>query len=105
HIFAMLAFWTIRADATFDLIAAVSFLLGGGIAPVAFLPPFLAGIATYLPFYYMIGFPIEVATGAVAAAPAAWRGIAVTLAWSVAFFAVYRLLWRLGIRRYGAVGA
>ena len=104
HCFAMLAFWTVRADGIFDLTEAVSFLLGGGIAPVALLPHSLGAVVPYLPFYYMIGFPIEVVTGAVHA-EAIWSGVATSLTWSLGLFVAYRLLWRLGIRRYGAVGA
>jgi ABC-2 type transport system permease protein len=32
-------------------------------------------------------------------------GFAVTLGWCVVFLILYRILWRLGIRRYEAVGA
>ncbi len=104
QVFAMLAFWTVRADSIFDLSEALSFLVGGGLAPVAFLPPLLGQISAFLPFYYILGFPIEVATGTVAI-DAVWSGIFKSVAWSVVFFVGYRLLWRAGLRRYGAVGA
>lgn len=104
HCFAMLAFWTVRADAVFDLFEAISFLIGGGVAPVAFLPAVMSGIGQYLPFYYMVGFPIEVATGAIPI-DQVWGGLLAATVWSVALFGIYRLLWRAGLRRYGAVGA
>lgn len=104
HCFAMLAFWTVRADALYDLTETVAFFIGGGIAPVAFLPAAVKGLAQYLPFYYVVGFPIEVGAGSIPWEQV-WRGVAVTLAWAAVFFGLYRLLWRLGIRRYGAVGA
>lgn len=104
HCFAMLAFWTVRADALYDLTETVAFFIGGGIAPVAFLPAAVKELAPYLPFFYMVGFPIEVGTGSIRLEQS-WGGVAITLAWSTVFFGVYRVLWRLGIRRYGAVGA
>jgi ABC-2 type transport system permease protein len=32
------------------------------IAPVAILPEFLQTIANFLPFRYMVGFPVEILT-------------------------------------------
>jgi len=104
QVFAMLSFWTVRSDSLFDLSEALSFLVGGGIAPVAFLPAALAQVSAYLPFYYILGFPIEVITGVVPA-EAVWRGLAASLGWSALLFALYRILWRAGLKRYGAVGA
>ena len=39
------------------------FLLAGQVAPVSLLPGVLQGVAVYLPFRYMIGFPVEILTG------------------------------------------
>jgi len=104
QVFSMFAFWVVRADALFELTEALGYLFGGGLAPLAFLPPLLSQIAMYLPLYYMIGFPIDVAVG-VATVEASLLGIAVSLAWSCALFALYRVLWRAGLKRFGAVGA
>jgi len=104
HCWSMLAFWTVRASAFFEFADALGYLVGGGIAPVALLPPALQWIARFLPHYFIAGFPIEVGIGAIdlAAVPS---GMIVSSAWIAALFVVYRKLWRLGLKRFGAVGA
>lgn len=104
HCWAMVAFWTVRADSFFNLAEAFAFLVGGGIAPLALLPDVLQRLSSGLPFYYMLGFPIEVAIGAVPLNQAG-RGFLIGCLWIAIFFGIYRGLWRLGLKRYGAVGA
>lgn len=104
HCWAMVSFWTVRADALFDLWGAIAFLLGGGIAPIALLPPALQGVAGYLPFVHMIAAPIEAMVGVVPLAQV-WRGTPIALLWIVVLFWVSRSLWRRGLRQYSAVGA
>src|SRR5690606_42974 len=101
---SMLCFWTVRAHAGHDLIDALVHVLGRGVGPVALRPPLLADLAYALPFWYSIGFPIEVGLGHVSG-PAIWRGVFTSLLWSVFLLAVYRALWRQGLKRHSAVGA
>lgn len=73
------------------------------VAPVGLLPGAMQTLARFLPFRYMIGFPVEVLTGRLSAgevafgflAQAGWTALALGLSW---------LTWRAGIRRYAAVG-
>ncbi|HET7559022.1 MAG TPA: ABC-2 family transporter protein [Limnochordia bacterium] len=104
HCWAMLSFWTVRASNISDLFEGVVYLVGGGVAPIAVLPPLLQSVAGLLPFRYMLGFPIEVALGRVAGADA-WWGIGWMAFWTALFFVVYRALWAAGLKRFGAVGA
>lgn len=104
HCWAMLAFWTIRANSFYELFDAVAFLFGGGIAPVALLPGLLQAGSRYLPFYSMVGWPIEVAVSR-AGASTFYGHLWITCLWIAVLFAVYRALWIRGLRRYGAVGA
>ncbi len=39
--FAMIAFWTVRASAFYEFADALGYMVGGGIAPVALIPPAL----------------------------------------------------------------
>lgn len=104
HCWSMLAFWTVRASAFFEFADALGYFIGGGLAPVALLPGFLQTLARFHPNYYVIGFPIEVGIGALDLA-AARATMMASLGWIVALFAVYRLLWRQGLKRFSAVGA
>jgi ABC-2 type transport system permease protein len=100
---ALLAFWATRADALLALQDALVFLLAGQVAPVALLPGLLQDAATWLPFRYMVGFPVELLTGQLS--PAAIRsGFTIQLAWLAVALALSDTLWRRGLHRYAAIG-
>jgi ABC-2 type transport system permease protein len=99
----LLAFWTTRATAIMELHAGVSLFLAGRIAPLALLPPAVAGVAGVFWFPYMLAFPVDLLTGA-ARDGTVWRGFAGQIVWLGLWFAAYRVAWTRGLRRYGAVG-
>jgi len=100
---ALLAFWATRADALLAVQDALVFLLAGQVAPVALLPGAMRGLATALPFRYMLGFPVEVLTGQLGAAELL-SGFAWQVGWLALAVTLSALVWRLGLRRYAAVG-
>src|SRR2546422_10165525 len=87
-----------------DLHAGVSLFLAGRIAPLALLPPAVAGVAGMLWFRSMLAFPVDLLTGAVHGTDAIVRGLAAQLVWLGVWVGAYRLAWIRGLRRYGAVG-
>lgn len=100
---ALLAFWSTRADALLGLQDTLVFLLAGQVAPVALLPGALQTVAHYLPFRYMIGFPVEIFTNQLTGAEI-MTGFALQLGWIGVAFVLTRLLWRRGLDQYSAVG-
>lgn len=100
---ALLAFWAARADALLALQDALVFLLGGVVAPVALLPTGLRDAATWLPFRYMLGFPVEALGGGLDAS-ALLSGLACQAAWLAVAAVAAALAWRSGLRRYTALG-
>lgn len=100
----LLAFWTTRATAIMELHAGVAMFLAGRIAPLALLPPAVAGVARLFWFPYMLAFPVDLLTGATPSQVELVRGFAGQLVWLAVWFAAYRLAWSRGLRRYGAVG-
>jgi ABC-2 type transport system permease protein len=101
---AMTAFWTERVHAVVGFGAVLTFLLGGSAAPNALLPDPLRTIAQLLPFRSMLGFPAELAAGTLTPIDAA-AGYTVAVVWTAALGCCAVGAWRLGIRRYGTVGA
>ena len=99
----LLAFWTTRATALMELQFGVSLFLSGRIAPLALLPPTIASIAGFLWFPYVLAFPVEVLTGSVTTQAAYLRGFAGQILWLAAWWVAYRVVWRRGIKHYGAV--
>ena len=100
---ALLAFWATRADALLAVQDALIFLLAGQVAPVALLPVGLRSVAIALPFRYMVGFPVEVLTGQLDTS-GLWAGFAFQAGWLVIALTLSALVWRVGVKRYSAVG-
>ncbi|MGC4938347.1 ABC transporter permease [Kribbella sp. DT2] len=101
-VLAMAAFWTERVHAITGFGWTLTSLLGGTIAPLAFLPGPLRELGQVLPFYGMLGLPADIVAGRT---EGVLSGIAYQAAWIAGFAAVAVLLWRAGIRRYTVVGA
>jgi len=100
----LLAFWTTRATALMELQFGISLFLSGRIAPLALLPPAVASVAGVLWFPYVLSFPVEVLTGGVVTPEQYVRGFLGQVCWLAVWWAAYRVVWRRGIRHYGAVG-
>jgi ABC-2 type transport system permease protein len=100
---ALLAFWFTRADALVGLQDAFTFLLAGQIAPVALLPGAMQTLALWLPFRYMLGFPVELLMGQLTPAEVGF-GFALQLFWTCVALALSLFTWQRGLRRYSAVG-
>ena len=101
--FATIGFWTTQAGNFYSLWWGVGAFLSGWIAPLALLPAVVADAARFLPFRSSMGFPLEIMLNRLSAAERA-EGFAVALVWMAVFAGLYRLGWRLGVRRYQAVG-
>lgn len=100
--FGMLAFWLDQSIGFYSLWFVAMALLGGYVIPVPLLPPEVEALARILPFYSALGAPIEVW---LETSPAPLPVVAVQLAWVTVATAAAWLMWRRGLRRYGAVGA
>lgn len=101
---ASLAFWVTRVTAINQLWFVAFLFLSGYVAPVALLPPFAQTLATWLPFYRMLGFPVDVLLGHLSMQQVL-LGLGAQAAWLVIAYAVLQFTWARGIRQYSAVGA
>lgn len=100
---ALLAFWATRADALLALQDSLVFIFSGMIAPIALLPGFLQKLAAFLPFRYMIGFPVEILTANLSTSQMV-KGLLLQLIWLLFAVAICWLVWRKGLTRYSAIG-
>jgi ABC-2 type transport system permease protein len=100
---ACTAFWTQRyfsvADAGFRLV----FLFGGVAAPIPLLPTGVRSWFDVMPFRWMRGFPAEIAAGMTRGRGIAF-GFAMQLAWLVVLGLICRAVYRVGIKRFTALG-
>ena len=103
YCFSSVAFWLIEIGFLFEGIRIVTILLSGGIFPLeVFGEPFVRAMSL-LPFMYTISFPINVLNGRLGLGDML-QGIAMQCLWIVACWLLAQVLWRVGGRRYVAVG-
>jgi ABC-2 type transport system permease protein len=100
----LLAFWTDQATALDNLAFTLLQVFGGVLIPLDLYPDSLRWLLPYTPYFYVVNFPVKVLT-AEWTTLALLQTFAVQAAWIAAIVALQRLLWRRGLRRYGAVGA
>ena len=101
---ALAAFWTTRVFAINDLYYVPLFFFSGQLVPLSLLPDWMQAIGSVLPFRWMLSFPVEVAIGRVRPNDIL-VGLSIQVAWIAAFALIRTAVWRVGLRRYGAVGA
>ncbi|WP_205473010.1 ABC-2 family transporter protein [Nocardioides sp. SYSU D00038] len=97
---ALLAFWTGRAASIAGLVNALNFTLGGVALPLMFVESPWSDVLVALPFYCSLGLPASIADGSGSLA----QGLQFQLLWTIALGAAAFLLWKIGVRRFDAVG-
>lgn len=100
---ALLGFWTTRMMALVNLSSALGLFLSGRIAPFSLLPGWVQASQNYTPFYWTLGFPVDVMTGK-STGSALWTGLGLQAFWTAIFIGAYFVLWNRGLRKFSAVG-
>jgi len=103
YAFSAVAFWIVEIGFLFEGIRIVTILLSGGIFPLDVFGRAFVQVASFLPFKYTIYYPINVLNGALSPGATA-QGLLMQCLWIVVAWALAHALWRLGGRRYVAVG-
>jgi ABC-2 type transport system permease protein len=98
-----LAFRLDNATALFEVWLGLYMLLSGYLVPLEFFPGWLAEATRWLPFRYMLAFPVELVVGMTSRASALAQ-LGVQAAWIAALLAGASLSWRAGVKRFGAFG-
>ncbi|MDC0357987.1 ABC-2 family transporter protein [Oligoflexia bacterium] len=99
----MVSFWI---DNTWTLMLMFVFtttFLGGGLLPLALFPGWAQELLFFLPFPYLIHFPVTAFMGEVTFFDFL-QAAAITVAWSIVFTMLARVIWNRGTREYAGVG-
>jgi ABC-2 type transport system permease protein len=102
-VWALFGFWTTQTANVWMLWWGLGSLASGWVAPLELMPDWLADLGHVLPFWYAMGFPVELALGRLDGAATA-RGFAIGFGWLLVFVLAHRPLWRAGVRRFQVVG-
>jgi ABC-2 type transport system permease protein len=99
----MVSFWTTRVAAIFELYFALELVLSGRLVPMRLMPDWVQRLAGWLPFQWTFGYPIEALIGTLSPAQLV-GGLAMQAFWITAGALLVSAVWRLGVRRFTAVG-
>jgi ABC-2 type transport system permease protein len=100
---ALLAFWVLDVSTFIFILFAFEYIAGGHLFPLDVLPKVINQALHLTPFPYMLYFPVNIYLGRVTGG-ALWQGMVVQACWVVAAYALARLVWSRGLRKYSAVG-
>lgn len=101
---AMAAFWTTRVGGINQVYFVVLTFMAGVVAPLDLFPPLVRQAAYLLPFRWMIYFPLELALGRLSPQQAL-TGLGAQIGWIALLLVLLNAIWRIGVRRFSAVGA
>jgi len=99
---ACLCFWSDRVNALERLIYIPMLFLSGLAAPLEAYPPALRRLAEWTPFPLMVHFPAQLLSGGEVRISSGFTALAL---WITGLLLLVSVLWRAGVRRYGAMGA
>jgi ABC-2 type transport system permease protein len=100
---SLLAFWLLDISSVVFIVFSLEYLTGGHVFPLDLLPQPLYKTALCLPFAYEYYFPVSAFMGRLSHTD--WAlGLLMQAAWTAFFFLLAALVWRRGLRAYGAVG-
>jgi ABC-2 type transport system permease protein len=102
YVLCMAAFWYERVAAMDAIIYLPYMFLSGLVFPFEALPETVRTVLLWTPFPYMVWFPAAMLVHG--EAPLV-RGFTIMIAWTLVFFALYRWLWKKGLKHYSAMGA
>lgn len=100
----MATFWLDDIESLDNFVVFSSYVFSGQFIPLLAFPSSIQTLSLFLPFRYILSFPVEIITGKIIG----WNipaGLAVQIFWCVLMTFICRVLWRKGLIRYSAVGA
>jgi len=102
-IIGTLAAYVESALSIFDVWLGAQAVLSGYLVPLELLPPWVSHAARYLPFRYILGFPVETLIG-LESTTRALRELGVQGLFIAGALVVTLVLWRTALKRFAAFG-
>jgi ABC-2 type transport system permease protein len=95
-------FWE-SSLAVYDVWLGLYTVLSGYVMPLELFPGYLGQLVGYLPFRQSLAFPVENLLGLISREQML-RDLALQWSWVLVFALLSNVLWRVGMRRFGAYG-
>lgn len=103
YLLSLLAFWMTEVWAVFIGFNLLTNIMSGGVFPLDIFGPAVNQVLQWLPFPYTIYFPVNIWNGKISEADIG-MGLAIQAAWILATALIAGGCWRIGIKKYVAVG-
>ena len=97
-------FWLDDIESLDNFVVFSTYVFSGQFIPLVAFPALIQKISLFLPFRYILTFPVEIFTGRIIG----WNisvGFALQIFWCIIMIFLCRILWKRGLIRYSAVGA
>lgn len=98
-----LSLWMHQSIKLMDVWSAGFFVFSGYLVPIELFPEWLRSVPGYFPFPYQLSFPVDLLTGALTHAEALSL-LRNQWSWVAGMAIVAAVVWKRGLRRYGAFG-
>ncbi|HSW48435.1 MAG TPA: ABC-2 family transporter protein [Candidatus Saccharimonadales bacterium] len=102
-IMGILAFWLTDARGAFEAMGVILMMFAGYLMPLAFFPMWIQSFVYYLPFPYMIYFPVIAFEGKLTDVQL-FKVIGVEIVWIVTFCILFKKMWHRGVKKYTGIG-
>lgn len=103
YLIGTIAFWADEVGGLYATIGRLKRFVSGGYFPLSLLPIVYVKISMALPFAYSFFVPTQLYLGKLSIRDGV-IGICVQCIWIILLYALIRLVWRRGTRRYEGVG-
>jgi ABC-2 type transport system permease protein len=101
-IFGALSLFTQSSIKLMDVWIAGYFVMSGYLVPLSLFPAIVRNAPYWMPFRYLLGFPVELWSGALSMHEALMQ-LAAQWTWVVLLGALAALTWNRGLKRFSAV--
>lgn len=99
----LVGFWMLEINSLSFTFMMLSYFLSGHMLPIDWLPGPVAQVVGFLPFQYLAYFPSAILLGKFTPTGLGLH-LLVAATWTLALWGLTRLVFRSGLRRYGAYG-
>ncbi len=103
YILSLLAFYFTEVGKIFVAVDLIIVFFSGGIIPIDFFGERMVEVLSYLPFYYLIYFPLDIVIKEYSYINIL-IGLTIQIFWILIFFIISKFLWNRGKSKYSAFG-
>ncbi|KYH34246.1 ABC-2 family transporter protein [Clostridium tepidiprofundi DSM 19306] len=102
-LFSLLSFWFLEISSFFYTLYMFIEFFSGSLIPINLLPATIKNILKYLPFQYLVYFPIKIYLAEITINEI-YTGLFVQVIWIAVIAIGIKFLWKLGIKKFEAYG-